>query len=146
MRKFAFRLQRALRFALLRENQKKTQVASSLQRIRFLEKYLSRLAGEVRTAVEQSHRDIHSLSAEAHRRAIVPKMDEEKRIENLLQEEKQALQERQGELVRLSQRRRSLESLREKRKQEFRLERSRYEQKTIDEMAGSRRSRDTESG
>ncbi len=132
MRGFVFRLQRALRFSLLRENQKKTQVAAGLQRVLFLEKYILKLEKSLRTALEVSRQAVHELGAEAHRQAIVPALDERKRISKLLMEEREGLKQRQTELARLSQRRRSLESLREKHLADFKLETSRKEQKRID--------------
>lgn len=132
MRGFVFRLQRALRFALLRENQKKTQVAAGLQRVIFLEKYVAKLEKNLRTALEISRQAVNDLGADAHRQAVVPTLDERKRISKLLLEERDGLKQRQQELGRLSQRRRSLESLREKHLAEFKLEATRKDQKRID--------------
>ncbi|MBY0371876.1 hypothetical protein K2X33_14420 [bacterium] len=135
MRRFRFRLQRALQFASLRENQKKAQIANALQRIRFLDKYLVQLDSKVLACLEASRREVNTLSAQAHHQAIVPALDEIKRAKALLIEEREALAQRQAELIRLAQRRRSLESLKEKRVQEFKQDTSRREQKAIDNAA-----------
>jgi flagellar export protein FliJ len=141
MRKFAFRLQRALRFSLLRESQSKTQIAAVLQRISFLDKYTTKLEAKIRTAIEMSTQGINTLEGDAHRHAIVPTIEENRRILSLRVEELAALEKKQRELKRLSQRRRSLESLKEKHILEFRLEKTRKEQKGIDEMVQLRRAR-----
>ena len=134
MRKFAFRLQRALQFALLRENQSKKKVAATLQRMAFLEKYSTKLEERLKAAIEWSNRAVNTLEGDAHRQAILPTMDESKRIGVLLEEEKEALKAAQDELIRQSRRRRSLESLREKRQSDFRKDEARREQKKIDDM------------
>ncbi len=141
MRKFAFRLERALRFALLRENQTKTQIAGILQRISFLDKYTAKLETKIRTAIEVSTRAVNTLEGDAHRHSIVPTMEENRRIAALRVEEYEALDKKQKALIRLSQRRRSLESLKEKRIAEFRLDRTRKEQKAIDDFVQLRRAR-----
>lgn len=140
MRRPVFRLQRALQFALLRENQKKQQVASGLQRISFLNKYLARLDGQLREAIVQS-RAVHTLAGDAHRQSIQPTLDEQKRLGILLEEELEALTKRRRELIHLSQRRRSLESLKEKKQKEFRSEADRKEQKRLDEWVSMERGR-----
>ncbi len=146
MRGFQFRLHRALRFALLRENQKKGQVANARKRIAFLEKYLAQLSAKIRTSFAESNKAIHGLSAEAHRQAIVPAIEESKRLTVLLAEEYEAIDERKKELVHLSQRRRSLEALEEKQAAEFKLERSRRDQKKIDEAVNLTRNRQIPAG
>lgn len=133
MRKFAFRLHRALRFAWLKENQKRTQVANALQRIRFLEKYETQLNSRISVALGTSYSALNTLAGDAHGQAILPAVDERRKIVSLIAEENAALLDRQKELIRLSQRRRSLESLREKKAREFRIENSRREQKIIDD-------------
>lgn len=141
MRRFSFRLQRALDFALLRENQKKKVVARALQRISFLKKYTVQLETKIRTAIETSNRAIGTLEADAHRQSVLPTIEESRRIQGLLGEEEKELHTQQEALVRLSQRRRSLESLREKRMDDFKLDRSRAEQKRIDENVSLKRDR-----
>lgn len=141
MRRFVFRLQRALRFALLRENQKKAQIASALQRIQFLQQYLDRLDSQIRQAVSKSSL-FHTLEGEAHRNAVPQSIEEHKRLTGVLSEERGALETRRTELARLSQRRRSLESLKEKRRADFRVEQSRAEQKQIDDIVSGRRGQD----
>jgi flagellar export protein FliJ len=146
MRGFVFRLQRALRFSILREDQKKSQIANALKRITFLETYLKKLAMQMRTALQQSHESVNSLESEASRQWIVPNLEESKRLSALLVEEKQALEERKKELVRLSQRRRSLESLQEKQRGDYRVEKSRREQKKVDEIVNLNRARSIQKG
>ncbi len=141
MRKFKFRLERALRFAGLRENQKKTQVAATLQRIRFLDKYIVKLDSKLQQALEISSREVNTLQGEAHRQSVVPTMDELKRMQKLLVEEKAALETQKQEMNKLSQRRRSLESLREKHMADFKLSETRAEQKRIDDMVSVRTAR-----
>ncbi len=145
MKAFKFRLQRALRFSLVRENQKKAQIAAGLQRIGFLERYLTQLEKKAATALALSAASFHSLEAEAHRQSIVPALEERRRMESLLAEEKDFMATRQLELKRLSQRRRSLESLSEKHRGIFVVERSRAEQKTIDDAFNLNRNREMKS-
>lgn len=146
MKGFVFRLQRALRFALLRENQKKAQIANGLKRISFLKKYLGQLDSKLQTALAQSHSEFHSLLGAAYRQSIIPTMEESKRLKLLLQEEFDAIEARKKELAHLSQRRRSLEALEEKQSAEFRLDRSRKEQKRIDETVNLARARAVSQG
>jgi flagellar biosynthesis chaperone FliJ len=145
VRAFRFRLQRALRFSLLRENQKKAQIAAGLQRTVFLERYLAQLEKGAAVALALSSRSFHSLEAEAHRQSIVPALLERRRMESLLAEEREFLTIRQLELKRLSQRRRSLESLSEKHRSIFLVERSRDEQKAIDDAFNLTRNREMKS-
>lgn len=142
MRAFRFRLQRALRFSLIRENQKKAQIAAGLQRMGFLERYLSQLERKATAALALSTISFHSVEAEAQRQSIVPALEERRRMEALLLEEKEFLAKRQTELKRLSQRRRSLESLSEKHRATFLVERSRAEQKSIDDAFNLTRNRE----
>lgn len=142
MRAFKFRLQRALRFSLVREKQKKAQIAGGLQRLKFLERYLAQLEKKATTALELSTASFHSLEAEAQRQSVVPTLEERRRMEALLAEEKEFLATRQLELKRLSQRRRSLESLSEKHRASFIVDRSRAEQKSIDDAFNLTRNRE----
>lgn len=133
MKRFVFKLERALRFALLRENQKKQQIAAALQRIAFLQKYSLQLKSKLATDLAAASFGVHSVQAEAGRLAAVPSVQEKKRVEGLLEDERAALSDRQRELMHLSQRRRSLESLREKMEAGHRQQESRREQKQVDE-------------
>jgi flagellar biosynthesis chaperone FliJ len=142
MRNFKFRLQRALRFSLLRENQKKAQIAAGMQRMGFLKLYLEQLDRRLKTALSKGHEEFQSLEGQAHRQAVVPTLEESRRMDVLLKEESDYMAQRQKELRHLSQRRRSLESLKEKHLQKFRLESTRAEQKSIDDAVSLKQARE----
>lgn len=111
-------------------------IASSLQRVRFLEKYSTQLDAKVKDCLRNSRIEIGSLSARAHQEAVVPTLEELKRVSALLTEEREALAVKQQELVRAAQRRRSLESLRDKKALDFKVNESRRQQKAIDGLTG----------
>jgi len=134
--RFRFRLERVLDFLRLNETVKKMEVASLVQRLELLEKEKVHREETIRSVLSQSKErwlensdwiPYQTSKVAADARDIL-------RIEKKVIEAKEELEAKKFELGRLAMKRKAMENLKDKRKAIFRVEETRREQKTNDEL------------
>lgn len=132
--RFEFRLEKILNLVRLKETVKKMEVASVLQKIRYLEKRKNTIQEGIRELLEKSVTGLNTQWLFFQNTKIEMDVKEQKKIDKLLVEENQTLHERQKELEAILLRRKSLEALKEKRLKEHKLTEGRRIQKQLDEI------------
>ena len=131
---FQFRLAKVLHFIKLKETVKKMEVASIIQRINFLNKRVEGLQAGMRDLLSKHHEQLSSEWTFYHTSKIGLDAKEVSKIEALLVNENAGLEKKKGELGRLLMRKKSLENLKEKRLQEFKMQESRKQQRSLDDL------------
>ncbi len=134
--RFRFRLERVLDFLRLNETVKKMEVATLIQKIEGLEKKKTYRQETMRSMLCESRQHwnesvnwipYQTAKVEADARDIANIEKEMVRLQIELEDKKY-------ELGKLAMKRKAMENLREKRKFNFRVEQTRREQKTNDEL------------
>jgi len=123
-----------LHFFVLKETTKKMEIAACMQKIQFLETRRDRLNTNIRELLDRvpKESDLHLVPYQGPK--ITIDLNEIKVTELELKRQNEELEMRRAELVNIGRRKKALEALKERKAQEFRLNRSRKEQKDMDQM------------
>lgn len=131
--KFRFRLEKALQFARLKEETKKSEVAAALKRVTELKERHLALSASQREMLKIAAQRMDLAHAPYQSAKIRADIADLKRLEGAIANEQRMAEKYRAELARLAMRRKALESLREKRRDDFRVKETRREQAAIDE-------------